>query len=274
MNKEAFDFLRNLIKVNSGISLDESKRYLIEERLKPILKKYSLTTINNLVNELKQINNEMLVNHIIEAASTQETYFYRDEDIFAHLKETVIPQLIENNRRKHKIHIWCAGCSTGQEVYTMAFIMHELHAKIPGWDIKILGTDINTQALNVARKGSYSKFEVNRGLPEKIKSQFFLQNGQEFEMRPIIRKNITFRKFNLLDNAKSLGTFDLILCRNVLFYFDNETKIAVLKNMHAVLEDNGYICLGASEKLSGEAQNYYDKKTDDKSVYKVNKTAA
>ncbi len=188
---------------------------------------------------------------VTEAMTTNESFFFRDNKPFDLLKDYVLPQLLDSKAASKKIRIWCAAASTGQEPYSIAIILKEMEAKLSGWNIEIVGTDIAQKVLDKAKTGLFSQFEVQRGLPIQMLIKYFNQVGEMWQISEEIRNMVSYRKFNLLDPYTMLGTFDIIFCRNVLIYFDQQTKMEVLERMRKLLPDNGTLFLGAAETVLG-----------------------
>lgn len=183
--------------------------------------------------------------------TTNESFFFRDTKPFDLFKNFVLPQLLESRAPRRKIRIWCAAASTGQEPYSLAIILKEMQAKLAGWTIEIVGTDISQEVLDKAKLGLFSQFEVQRGLPIQLLIKYFNQVGDLWQISDDIKKMVSYRKFNLLDPYTLLGSFDVIFCRNVLIYFDQPTKTEVLEKMRKVVPDDGTLFLGAAETVLG-----------------------
>ncbi len=251
-DKLDFDFLCNLIKQKSGISLSEDKAYLLESRLMPVVKKYELQDITGLVKRLQLRNEEDLITQVIEAMTTNETSFFRDNKPFMQFKEHVIPHVIEHNTAK-SLKIWSAACSTGQEPYSLAMTLLEEKGKMPGFDFSITATDIDKTILNKAAEGVYSQFEVQRGLPIQMLIKYFAQQesyGEKWCIKDEVKSIIRFNYLNLLDSYP-LAKYDVILCRNVLIYFEPEVKAKILDKLADCLTPNGLLFLGSSETIMG-----------------------
>jgi chemotaxis protein methyltransferase CheR len=192
-----------------------------------------------------------LAAEVIEAMTTNETFFFRDKVPFDHFRDTIIPALMEARAREKRIRIWCAAASTGQEPYSLAMILKGMGAQLAGYKVQILATDLNGEVLERAREGIYSQFEVQRGLPIQQLVKYFEQVGERWQIAPELRDMVQFRPLNLLGDFRPLGTFDVVFCRNVLIYFDQATKTDVLDRMARQLPDDGYLLLGAAETVVG-----------------------
>jgi chemotaxis protein methyltransferase CheR len=245
-----FDYLRKLLKERSGLMLSTDKQYLVESRLTPVARKAGLGSLADLVAKLKG-NDERLTVDVVEAMTTNESFFYRDKIPFDHFREAIMPALIAARAKERRIRIWCAAASTGQEPYSLAMCIREMKEKLGGWRVDMLATDLSTEVLEKARAGIYSQFEVQRGLPIQMLVKYFAQIGDTWQIAPDIRAMVQYRPLNLLADFTSLGRFDVIFCRNVLIYFDQETKTGVLNRIGRLLDPDGYLVLGAAETVVG-----------------------
>ncbi len=251
MKTEDFDFLAGMLKEKSGLMLTPDKVYLLESRLTPLARKRGLDTLDALVQKLRARIDQSLVKDVTEAMTTNESFFFRDNTPFDLFKNHVMPAMQTARTGQKRLRIWCAAASTGQEPYSLAILLRENWMKWKDWRIEIVGTDICTQVLEKARKGEYSQFEVQRGLPIQLLIKYFTQEGDVWRISDDIRKMVTYKPFNLLDNFAALGSFDVIFCRNVLIYFDQPTKSGVLDRMSKVLSSDGALFLGAAETVLG-----------------------
>lgn len=251
MKTEDFDFLAGMLKERSGLMLTPDKVYLLESRLTPLARKRGLDTLDALVQKLRARTDQTLVRDVTEAMTTNESFFFRDNTPFDLFKNHVMPAMEKARGTQKRLRIWCAAASTGQEPYSLAILLREQWHKYKDWRIEIVGTDICTQVLEKAKAGEYSQFEVQRGLPIQLLIKYFTQDGDTWRLNDDIRKMVTYRPFNLLDNLTGLGSFDVIYCRNVLIYFDQPTKSGVLDRMSKVLAKDGTLFLGAAETVLG-----------------------
>jgi len=248
---EDFDFLAKLLKEKSGLMLTPDKVYLLESRLTPLARKRGMDTLDALVQSLRSRADLGLVKDVTEAMTTNESFFFRDNTPFDLFKNHVMPAMAKARTTQKRLRIWCAAASTGQEPYSLAILLRENWAQWRDWKVEIVGTDICTQVLDKAKAGEYSQFEVQRGLPIQLLIKYFTQEGDVWRISDDIRNMVTYRPFNLLDNLAGLGSFDVIYCRNVLIYFDQPTKGAVLERMRKVLAKDGTLFLGAAETVLG-----------------------
>lgn len=251
MRTEDFEFISGILKQRSGLLLPMDKVYLLESRLTPIAHKRGLETLDDLVNEVRLKRKEDLLNEITEAMTTNESFFFRDTKPFDLFRDTVLPHVLDSRSSSRRLRIWCAAASTGQEPYSLAIILKEMQAKLAGWKIEIIGTDISQQVLDKAKAGLFTQFEVQRGLPIQLLIKYFNQVGDLWQISDEIRNMVTYKKFNLLDSFTLLGKFDVIFCRNVLIYFDQPTKSEVLAKMRGVVPADGALFLGAAETVLG-----------------------
>jgi chemotaxis protein methyltransferase CheR len=250
MNTVEFDFLRKFLRDRSGLVLSDDKQYLIESRLVPVARRNGLASISEIVAKLRT-QAPALEAAVVEAMTTNESFFFRDKTPFEHLRDEMMPALLAARAGQRKLRIWCAAASTGQEPYTIAMILADMAAKIAGWRIEILGTDLSTEVLDRAKAGLYTQFEIQRGLPIQLLMKHFTQKGDQWEISPAIRSMVQYRPLNLLRDFSSLGQFDIVFCRNVLIYFDQGTKIDVLSRICRMLAPDGYLTLGAAETVVG-----------------------
>jgi chemotaxis protein methyltransferase CheR len=245
-----YEFLRRLLKERSGLDLSTDKQYLVESRLLPLARRVGLGTITELVVKMKS-GAEQLTSDVVQAMTTNETFFFRDKIPFDHLRDPILPTLVQSRAMRHSIRIWSAACSTGQEPYSIAMCLREFGPMLSGWRTEIVATDLSQDVLEKARAGLYSQFEVQRGLPIQLLVKHFSQTGEMWQLNADIRSMVQHRQLNLLQDFSHLGKFDVIFCRNVLIYFDQETKISIFERLARMLEPDGYLMLGAAESVVG-----------------------
>ena len=246
-----YDFLRKCLKARSGLVLSGDKEYLVESRLLPVARRAGFANLGELVGALKAAPDAALMTTVVEAMTTNESLFFRDKTPFEHFRLTVMPALLAARRASRSIRIWCAAASTGQEPYSLAMCLKEMERDIAGWRIDLLGTDLSGDVLEKARAGLYTQFEVQRGLPIQSLIKHFTQSGELWQIAPELRAMVKYRQLNLLRDFSSLGTFDLVFCRNVLIYFDADTKVDVLTRMAQITASDGFLVLGAAETVVG-----------------------
>ena len=267
-----YDYLRKLLKDRSGLMLSAEKQYLVESRLSPLARKAGLASLGELVAKLKS-NDERLIVDVVEAMTTNESFFYRDKIPFDHFRDEIMPALIAARGKERRIRIWCAAASTGQEPYSLAMSIRELKEKLGGWRVDMLATDLSTEVLEKAKAGLYSQFEVQRGLPIQMLVKYFAQVGDTWQIAPDIRAMVQYRPLNLLADFSNLGRFDVVFCRNVLIYFDQPTKIDVLMRIARVSEPDGILVLGAAETVVG-LTDAFKPISDRRGLYAPNPAAA
>ena len=244
-----YDFLRRLLKERSGLDLSADKQYLVESRLIPLARRAGMPGIAELVAKIRT-GTETLTSEVVEAMTTNETFFFRDKIPFDHLREAILPALVQARASRRSLRIWCAASSTGQEPYSIAMCVKE-YAGLWGWRVEIVATDLSQEVLEKSKAGLYSQFEVQRGLPIHMLVKYFTQTGELWQLNADIRGMVQHRQLNLLQDFSHLGTFDVIFCRNVLIYFDQETKVRIFERMSRMLEPDGVLALGAAETVVG-----------------------
>jgi len=265
ISAEDFSFLAKLMREHTAILLEPGKEYLALSRLDPLVRDLGVHSIGELVDQLRTTSEDSeLHERVVDALTTNETTFFRDVSPFESLRETVLPELIERRARTRTLSIWSAGCSTGQEPYSIAMAIREHFPELASWNLSILGTDISPSVLERARRGRYGQLEVNRGLPAHLLVRHFTRAGMEWEIQESIRRMVRFQRRNLITEWGGLPPFDLVFMRNVMIYFDVESKRDVLARMHQQLAANGYLLLGASEttfNLSDDFERQLDGRT-------------
>jgi chemotaxis protein methyltransferase CheR len=264
-----YEYLRKFLRDQSGLDLSADKQYLIESRLLPLARKAGLGSIAELVQKLQGFGSSALVTSVVEAMTTNETFFFRDKIPFDHFRDTIMPELLKSRAGRKSLRIWCAAASTGQEPYSLAMSLKEMGAALTGWRVEIIATDLSQEVLEKARSGIYSQFEVQRGLPIQLLVKYFKQSGETWQITPEVRAMVQFRQLNLLHEFAQLGTFDVIFCRNVLIYFDQDTKISVFNRLARQIEPDGFLVLGAAETVVG-LTDVFRPVVDRRGLYKPN----
>jgi chemotaxis protein methyltransferase CheR len=245
-----YEYLRKLLKDHSGLDLSADKQYLIESRLLPLSRKCGVSGIGDLVQKMKG-GSSTIIAQVVEAMTTNETFFFRDKVPFEHFRDTIMPEMLKARANRKSIRIWCAAGSTGQEPYSLAMSLKEMGAVLAGWRVEIIATDLSTEVLEKSKSGIYSQFEVQRGLPIQLLVKYFKQNGEFWQISPELRAMVQHRQLNLLHDFSQLGVFDVIFCRNVLIYFDQDTKINIFGRLARGMESDGFLVLGAAETVVG-----------------------
>jgi chemotaxis protein methyltransferase CheR len=250
MIEQEFTFVRELLSKRSGLSLSVDKRYLVESRLGSVCRQFGLAKISDLI-QMARAGDEAMTVTIVEAMTTNETLFFRDATPFKNLREIILPALLAARASERTLRIWCAAASSGQEPYSVAMTLDEMTAQLAGWRVEIMATDISNEILEKARVGVYSQFEVQRGLPVQLLLKYFTQEGDRWRISERIRRMVTFRQHNLVGQGPGPGTFDIILCRNILIYLDMGTKAQVFNLLARSIRSDGYLILGAAETIMG-----------------------
>ena len=240
-----------------GITLGDNKSYLVECRLKSLMKEYSIPGLKDLVELLSHGTNRKLEKQVIDAMTTNETSWFRDEYPFEFLASDILP--LGKNTTKKPLRIWSAACSYGHEPYSISIVVQEFLERNPGslaGGVEILGTDISSRALDYSMLGIYNDLETRRGLSADRRKKYFSEISEGIKARDKIKQHITFRKLNLIQDVYPLGKFDAIFCRNVLIYFSNQRKIEILTNLVRSLAPQGYLFLGASEPMASYSDKF------------------
>lgn len=256
MNVSDFEFIADLLKKRSGLALTKEKAYLIESRLNTVARKWNFAGFDELVKAMRGANNEPLLVDVTEAMTTNESFFFRDQKPFDQFKDMVLPHMLQTRATTKTFRIWSAACSSGQEPYTLAMLLKENEARLAGWRVEIVATDLSSEILKRAKEGLYSQFEVQRGLPITLLVKYFKQNGDRWQISENIRKMVTFKQFNLLTSPAALGQFDIVFCRNVLIYFDPPTKAKVLSGIADLMPKDGFLYLGGAETVLGTSDRF------------------
>jgi chemotaxis protein methyltransferase CheR len=246
---ENYRFLQEHVYSQAGIVLEADKHYLFESRLTPIVRRLGLGSINDLCALLKATREPGVGRQVVEAMTTNETYFFRDPAHYEAIRTTLLPQLREDRRDTKKLRFWSAAASTGQEAYSLAMLL--LEEGFSDWNIQIFGTDFSSQVLERARSGNYQQIEVNRGLPAALLVKHFRRSGVDWQLSEAVRRMACFETIDLRRSMRALGPFDLVFCRNVMIYFDAETKKEILKELHGTLFRGGWLLLGGAETAFG-----------------------
>jgi chemotaxis protein methyltransferase CheR len=245
ISPQSYCFFQRFISRESGIVLDDDKRYLLEARLMPIALKLRLYSLNDLCTLLQTTADASLRQQVVEAMTTNETFFFREATQYDALRLTVIPELIQERQTSRHISVWSAASSTGQEAYSLAMLLLEMG--LGSWNISILGTDLSSAVLDRARAGKYLQIEVNRGLPVQFLVKYFKREALEWQLKDEVRRMVRFEQDDLRRGTATMGSFDLVFCRNVLIYFDVDTKRRILARIKQCLAPSGHLLLGGSE---------------------------
>jgi len=251
MRAEDFDFLCRVVRERSGLQLTRDKAYLLESRLLPVARRLGAKSLEEFIDSVRRQGDPERLRIITEAMTTNETLFFRDTKPFEQFKRVVLPALLQGRAAQRTIRIWCAASSSGQEPYSLAMTIKEEGARLAGWRFEVLATDLSQEMVDRARAGTYSQFEVQRGLPIQLLMKYFRQVDERWQLDDAIRSMVQYRVFNLLDDPRPLGTFDIVFCRNVLIYFDQPTKAQVLERIAKLMPRDGILYLGGAETVLG-----------------------
>jgi chemotaxis protein methyltransferase CheR len=235
--------------------------------LLPLLEKERMGSLDELCERLRSSAGQTLRRSVVEAMTTHETLFFRDPPVFDALRTSIIPAIASNRQATRSMRIWSSACSSGQEPYSLAILL--LEAGYAAWNIEILGTDLSTQILERAAAGNYLQIEVNRGLPAPLLVKYFQRAGLGWVVKSEVRKMVRFTQFDLRNTMRSLGQFDLVLCRNVLIYFDLENRKRILAGIRSVLHPGGYFLLGSSETTFNLDDNFVRSNVGATTVYQA-----
>jgi chemotaxis protein methyltransferase CheR len=246
-----FEYLQDVLHKHSAIVLSEDKHYLVEARLAPIARDLGLDSVEDVVRTMQKGTERGLQERVVEAMTTNETSWFRDIHPFNALRDVVLPELIERNRNARTLSVWSAASSTGQELYSVALLLDDHFPEVEYWNLELLGTDLNNSVVERARTGSFSGLEINRGLPAALIARYFVRDGANFVIHDKLRNKVRFQKLNLAASWFGLPVFDLILLRNVLIYFDPQTKKRILEGAARQLRPGGYLAMGGAESPLG-----------------------
>ncbi|WP_432978830.1 CheR family methyltransferase [Dactylosporangium sp. CA-233914] len=249
LTAQEFAFIAGLVRRDAAIVLEAGKEYLVEARLLPLARQSGLPSVSEFVNRAQQKPNSEIHAKIVDALTTNETSFFRDGEPFKQLVDTVLPDLLQRRAAARTIKVWSAASSSGQEPYTLAMVLQDNLP--PGWTYDIVGTDISTEMLTRAEAGQYTQLEVNRGLPAPLLVKHFERNGAHWKVTAALRKSVSFRRLNLAAPFPPMGPFDIVFIRNVLIYFDVQTKRSVLQRVAGTLRPDGWLFLGSAETTIG-----------------------
>jgi chemotaxis protein methyltransferase CheR len=265
IHSENYRFLQRHVYSQAGIVLEEDKHYLFESRLTPIVRQLGLGSINDLCALIQATGEPEVGRRVVEAMTTNETYFFRDPAHYEAIRTVLLPRLKEGRRDTRKLRFWSAAASTGQEAYSLAMLL--LENAFDDWNIQILGTDFSSQVLERARAGKYQQIEVNRGLPAALLVKYFRRSGMDWQLSEPVRRMARFETIDLRKSMRALGPFDLVFCRNVLIYFDAGTKKEILRELHGTLFRGGWLLLGGAETAFGVEECFERQTVGSATVY-------
>jgi chemotaxis protein methyltransferase CheR len=257
------------VRQRSAIELDAAKAYLIEARLNPVARRNGCASTGDLIQQLQTKGCPQVQQQVVEAMTTNETSFFRDSHPFEALRTTIMPELVRTRTEQRTLNIWSAACSTGQEAYSIAMLLHEHFPQVVGWKTQILGTDLSDDVLEKARAARFSQIEMNRGLPAALLAKYFRREGMQWELVPQVRGLASFRKLNLIEPWASLPTMDVVFLRNVLIYFAPDVKRKILEKVRKVMAPHGILFLGAAETTMGLDDGFQRVQVENSVFYRI-----
>jgi chemotaxis protein methyltransferase CheR len=265
--KPEFDYLRQLVLDRSAIALDESKEYLLEMRLSGLVRLHNFESVGALAQHLKKTGTGSLHAEVVDAMTTNETSFFRDLHPFETLKRSIFPEFLAKRASSKALNLWCAACSSGQEPYTIAMLLKANFPQLQaGWNLQIRAGDLSPTILNRAREGLYTQLEINRGLPAPLLIKYFSKDGSAWRLNQEIRDMVKFHELNLAKAFPPLPQMDIIFLRNVLIYFDLETKRQILAKVRRLIRPDGILFLGGAETTIN-VDDQWERVQDGKTVY-------
>jgi chemotaxis protein methyltransferase CheR len=256
IHPDNYRYLQKIIYEGSGIVIEHDKEYLLDVRLTTVARQHGLDSINDLCSLLRTTNGSPVRNQVVEAMTTNETYFFREPSHYDAIRVVLLPLLRELRATTRKLSFWSAAASSGQESYSLAMLL--LEQRLAAWNVQILGTDLSSRMVDTARAGTYRQIEVNRGLPTLLLLKYFARQGTEWQLRDEVRRMVRFENFDLRQSMRSFGPFDLVFCRNVLIYFDSATRRKILGQIHGTLFPGGWLLLGTTE-VASEVGEFFER---------------
>lgn len=273
MNAADFDYVRTYVRQQAAIVLEPGKEYLVESRLLTLARKEDCASIDVLMAKLRAEGRGPLHRKLVDAMTTNETSFFRDLHPFEALKKDVLPELMARRARERQLTIWCGASSTGQEPYSVMMTIAEHCPELLKWDLKFIATDLCTDVLARAKSGRFSQLEINRGLPAPLLVKYFTRAGMDWEFRADLRSRVTFQELNLVQEWPLLPPVDIVFLRNVLIYFDVETKKAIFAKIRRLLRPGGYLFLGGAETTFGVDESLQRVVVDKSNCYRLKAAA-
>ncbi|WP_033346643.1 CheR family methyltransferase [Catenuloplanes japonicus] len=254
LSQQDFSFVAGLVRREASIVLAPGKEYLVEARLIPVARQVGAASVTEFLANIQRRPDPTHQRMIVDALTTNETSWFRDREPFTALTEQLLPELIGARATSRKLRFWSAACSSGQEPYSLAITLQQ--ALPAGWNYEIVGSDISTEMIKRAEAGEFSQVEINRGLPAAQLVHYFERAGAHWRIAPSLRRNVSFTRLNLTAPLPPMPPFDVVFLRNVLIYFDVDTKRTVLRNIGRMLRPDGWLFLGAAETTIGIDDNY------------------
>ena len=247
VSESDFNYIRDLVLERSAIVIEDGKEYLVESRVGPVAKNEGFDTIDQLIDAVRNNSRNGLPDKIVEALTTNETSFFRDVHPFETFKNVILPELLKTRKTARAVNIWCGASSSGQEPYSIAMLIKENFPILLDWKLTFISSDISHEMLDRCRSGEFSQLEVNRGLSAPLLIKYFEKNGVNWSIKKELREMISFQQINLSEPLPYLPKMDIIFMRNVLIYFDVETKKRIFSQIRSILQPDGFLFLGAAE---------------------------
>jgi chemotaxis protein methyltransferase CheR len=269
MTVEDFDYVRNFVRERSAIVLEPGKEYLVESRMLNLAMKENFDSVASLAGKLRTGQDKELCRKVVEAMTTNETSFFRDVHPFESLRRVILPELIKRNAHESRATFWCGAASTGQEPFSVMMTIAEYFPELLKWNLKFVATDLSSEVIARARSGRFSQLEVNRGLPAAMLLKYFTKRDNEWEFRADLRSRIEFREMNLVKDWPALPPLDIAFLRNVMIYFDLDSKKSILKKIRELLRPGGLLMLGGAETTFNLDDNYERRVIDKTTCYQV-----
>jgi len=256
LEREEFRFIRDFVYRAASIVIEEDKHYLVEHRLAPLMEREGMSSFRHLVSELRQPTSGPLRSRVVDAMTTNETYFFRDARPFEALRRVILPQLIQRRRNNGTLNLFFAGCSSGQEPFSLAMILHCHFPELLAWNLRLVAVDISGEMIRRAREGLYTQFEVNRGLPAVMLVRYFEKEGTGWRISPSIRSMVEFHEMNLMEAFAFHSGLDIVFLRNVLIYFDQNSRTQLFRLVRHALKPDGCLMLGAAETTVFSSESF------------------
>jgi chemotaxis protein methyltransferase CheR len=268
----SFNYVRQLVRDRAAIVIEDGKQYLVDNRLSALARREGLASAQEVIDRLRAAPTGPLQRKVIEAMTTTETLFFRDSKPYHALRNAILPELLRLRGGERKLQIWSCACSSGQEPYSIGMLVREHFPALMTWDLQLLATDISTEMLTRSRSGRYSQLEVSRGLPEPYLARYFEKDGQDWRICREVRRMVAFRELNLAGPWGAMAPADLVLLRNVLIYFDVDTKRQILARVRGLLRPGGFLVLGTAETTLNLDDGFDVVRSDGTSYYRIRAT--